>query len=353
MKFFGFDTAYKSLFDDTDDILDNNEIDNSDLYIDEEYIFETFTELYNNQDLLKYGMEKYPQFSKFKIQNINGTDYRFVDSLESPGHYTLGYPNNIKYSGPFSYIINSQELINFIMKYNIIIQCPISLNGSYGPMTKYNGHEIGYVTYIFDNINIPKNFFNNFSIHESLRHHNYSLPYFQFDLVFNNCNIITKEFEDLIGSIHHVYKQIKYINLNNVSTKALNIKIDDGLNIEITNCNQLINLNIIYKCYVEHNNTLVIKNCKSLRNVDIQDNSRYISLLKLKIDKCPNINKDTLILPNHNTKIYNIQLDNDKTKQRAIKFRGEVVKDFYTNGKGKDFKYRYYNIGPNPHMYWL
>ena len=51
MKRFGFDSAYKklyeSLFDDTDDILNNNEIDHSDLYIDDEYIFERFKELYN------------------------------------------------------------------------------------------------------------------------------------------------------------------------------------------------------------------------------------------------------------------------------------------------------------------
>ena len=50
MKRFGFDSAYKklyeSLFDDTDDILDNK-IDHSDLYIDDEYIFERFKELYN------------------------------------------------------------------------------------------------------------------------------------------------------------------------------------------------------------------------------------------------------------------------------------------------------------------
>ena len=120
------------------------------------------------------------------------------------------------------------------------------------------------------------------------------------------------------------------------------------------NCNQLTDLNLIYKCNnIVDYNSLVIKNCKSLKNVNIQDNSRYVSLLKLKIDKCPNINTDILILPNHNTKIYNVQLLNDKLKQRAIKFRGDIVEYFYKNGNGKDFKYKYYNIGPNPHIYWL
>ena len=51
MKRFGFDSVYiklyEWLFDDTDDILNNNETYLSHLYIDEEYIFERFKELYN------------------------------------------------------------------------------------------------------------------------------------------------------------------------------------------------------------------------------------------------------------------------------------------------------------------
>ena len=344
MKRFGFDSAYKklyeSLFDDTDDILNNNEIDLSDLYIDDEYIFERFKELYNEQDLSKYSIIEYPKFNNFNIQNINGIDYRFVDSVESCGHYTLGYPKSIKRSGVFSYIINSQELIDFIMKYNIIIQCPISLHGKY---------QESYITYIFDNINIPENFLNNFSLYKD----SYVVRAYTPGLIFNNCNLIENELEHLLSSTDFSYKRIKYVNLNKVTLKSLNITITQDFCFEIMNCNQLTDLNLIYKCNIVDDNSLVIKNCKALKNVNIQDNSKYVSLLKLKIDKCPNINTDTLILPNHNTKIYYVQLLNDKLKQRAIKFRGDIVEYFYKNGNGKDFKYKYYDIGPNPHMYWL
>lgn len=350
MKHFGFDNAYKlyeSLFDDTDDILNNNEIDHSDLFIDEEYIFERFTELYNEQDLSKYSIIKYPKFNKFKIQNINGIDYRFVNSVKSCGSYTLGYPKTVTHSGILSYIINSQELIDFIMKYNIIIQCPILFDDKYPE---------SYITYIFDNINIPQNFLNNFSLYKkSLQKDSYGIRAYTPGLIFNNCNIIEDELESLLNSdsTDFIYNRIKYVNLNKVPLKSLNITIAQDFTFEIMNCNQLTDLNIMYKCNIVDNNSLVVKNCKSLKNVNIQDNSKYVSLLKLKIDKCPNINTDTLILPNHNTKSYNVQLYNDKMKQRDIRFRGDIVKWFYQNGKGNDFKYKYYDIGPNPHMYWL
>ena len=68
-----------------------------------------------------------------------------------------------------------------------------------------------------------------------------------------------------------------------------------------------------------------------------------ITLSKLKIDKCPNINPETLMLPNYNTRNYNIQMLNDLDRLRTVSFRGEVVRYFYFVWH-KDYKNKWYDI---------
>ena len=345
MRKFGFDKSiYKclneSLFDDTDDILsDENNSNISDLYIDDEFLLERFNELYSKQNLGKYNLIEYPIFSKIETYNINGTDYKFITETTKDCHFLTGGPTGIKYSGYFSYIINTQELMDFINAYNIIIQYPVK-NIKYGVSN--------YITYILDNVTIPYNFLNNFHLYENeqVQQKSYSIG-----LVLNNCKVIENELTSLLESGNHNYLNIRYILLNKLNINSLNLNITYGYPLEITNCNQLTDLNINYNINNYTEGSLLIKSCKKLSNIEINDNSKMVQLLKLKIDKCPNINTDTLLLPNHNTKIYNTQLLNDKTKQRRIKFRGDIVKKFYTE-LHPDFKYKYYQAGYK-NMYWL
>lgn len=347
MKKFGFDKSiYKrlneSLFDDTDDILSNEDNKNniSDLYIDDEYLLEKFNELYSKQDLSKYNLIECPIFSKIETYNINGTDYKFITEISKESFYATGFPAGIKYTGYFSYIITTQELMDFMDTYNIIIQYPISFK---------NNINIDYITYIFNNITIPHNFLNNFHIYENkqVQQKSYSMG-----LVLNNCNVIQDELTSLLESGNHNYLNIKYVLLNKLNISSLDLShITYGYPLEITNCNKLTDLNITYNINNYTEASLLIKSCKTLTNIEINDNSKMVQLLKLKIDKCPSINTDTLILPNHNTRNYNAQLFNDKTKQRQIKFRGDIVKLFYTE-LHPDYKYKYYSTG-NKNMYWL
>lgn len=352
MKYFGFDKSiYKhineSLFDDTDDILSNDEDTNniSDLYIDDEYLLEKFNELYCKQNLSKYNLLEYPVFSKLETYNINGTDYKFITELSKDARYSTGSPTGIKYCSVGNYIINSQELMDFIHTYNIIIQYPYH--------DKYEN--TSYVTYIIDNINVPQDFFNNFYLYQdkNVKKKTYTYSIYSIGLILNNCKVIQDELEKILQSGDLSYLCIKYILLNKLNIKSLNLsQMIYGYPLEITNCNQLIDLNMNYNIFNYTDASLVIKNCKQLTNIQISENSKMIQLLKLKIDKCPNINTDTLILPNHNQRNYNVQLMNDKVKQRAIKFRGDIVKQFYTE-LHPDYKYKYLDYGPNMNMYWL
>ncbi len=346
MKKFSFDKSiYKclneSLFDDTDDILSNGNTNSiSDLYIDDDYLLEKFNELYSSQKLGKYNLLEYPVFSKIETYNINGTDYKFITEASKNGGYTTGYPTGLKYSGLFCYFITTQELMDFINTYNIIIQYPVD-DGKYDI---YN-----YITYILNDITIPHNFLNNFHLYE---HENVQQKSYSIGLILNNCKVIGHELISLLQSGNHNYLNIKYVLLNKLHINSLNLpNMTYGYPLEITNCNQLTDLNINYNINNYTEGSLLIKSCKKLSNIEINDNSKMVQLLKLKIDKCPNINTDTLILPNHNTKMYNAQLFNDKTKQRKIKFRGDIVKQFYTE-LHPDYKYKYYQSGYK-NMYWL
>lgn len=346
MKNFGFDKSIyrclnESLFDDTDDILSNENTNSiSDLYIDDDFLLQRFNELYSQQDLRKYNLIEYPIFSKIETYNINGTNYKFITETNKYAQYAVGYPTGIKYTGTFSYLITTQELMDFIDTYNIIIQYPVN-DIKYGVSS--------YITYILNDITIPYDFLNNFHLYENeqVKQKSYSIG-----LVLNNCKIIENELISLLESGNSNYLNIKYVLLNKLHVSSLNLlNITYGYPLEITNCNQLTDLNINYNINNYTEGSLLIKSCKKLSNVEINDNSKMVQLLKLKIDKCPNINTNTLILPNHNTTIYNAQLFNNKTKQRQIKFRGDIVKQFYTE-LHPDYKYKYYQVGYK-NMYWL
>lgn len=344
MKHFGFDESiYKhineSLFNDTDDILSNDEDTNniSDLYIDDDYLLERFNELYSKQNLGKYNLIEYPVFSKIETYNIDGTDYKFITETNKDARYATYAPTGIKYSGTFCYFITTQELMDFITIYNIIIQYPVK-NIKYGVSN--------YITYVLNDITISSNFLNNFYLYQNnqLKQKSYSIG-----LIVNNCKIIEDELISLLESGNHDYLNIRYVVLNKLHINSLHLSnMTYGYLLEITNCNQLTDLNINYNINNYTEGSLLIKSCKKLSNIKINDNSKMVQLLKLKIDKCTNINTDTLILPNHNTKMYNTQLLNDKTKQRKIKFRGNVVKEFYTE-LHPDYKYKY----GYKNMYWL
>lgn len=346
MRKYDFDKSiYKclneSLFDDTDDILsDENSSSISDLYIDDEFLLEKFNELYSQQNLGKYNLIEYPVFSKIETYNINGTNYKFITETSKDSRYAAAMPNGIKYSGYFVYFITTQELMNFMDTYNIIIQYPVR-DIKYGLSN--------YITYVLNDITIPHDFLNNFHLYQNdqVKQNSYSIG-----LILNNCKVIENELVSLLESGNHDYLNIKYVLLNKLHINSLNLpNMTYGYPLEITNCNQLTDLNINYNINNYTECSLLIKSCKKLSNIEINDNSKTVQLLKLKIDKCPNINTDTLILPNHNTKMYNTQLYNDKMKQRKIKFRGDIVKEFYTE-LHPDYKYKYYQAGYK-NMYWL
>ena len=77
----------------------------------------------------------------------------------------------------------------------------------------------------------------------------------------------------------------------------------------------------------------------------------------LDFEIAPKITKDLLLSKFSEETIFCHYLGINSISKKLIRNTTRNDKNptcgFYKNGNGKDFKCKYYNIGPNPHMYWL
>lgn len=346
MKQFNFDTAiYKilneSLFDDEDDELLSDEINLDKLFITKEYILEEFNTLYAESNKIvgkKYGCWKPHTFSDIKEKTYGSTKYYILDTIQERASY-VSMPKIKHYMGPII-IIGTQKLVNFMEDYNVIIHTPIIYADD-------NNDQIWSKTYIYENVTLSYAYIDNMSFLAKQDKNARELPY----LYFNNVKVVQQAFENLLSLPYDIIKPYEIYCNKGLGITELNIHTYQALKITIQNDPTLKKFNAIYENATwQYDGKIVLQNCKSLRDVDIEEKSDMITLSKLKIDKCPNINPKTLMLPNHNTRNYNIQMLNDLDRLRTVSFRGEVVRYFYFVWH-KDYKNKWYDSKPYLNMY--
>lgn len=342
MKYFHFDESiYKKLneniFD--DDIINDSDYNISNKLMDKEEVLKIFNILYEESTKLvgrKYGCMKPCTFGNIKEIEFNGSNYYVIDMLKEPAMYVT-LPKLKRYAGPVT-IIASQALVDFMENNNILVHTPVACIN--------NSDVWNYKTYIYENVTLSKPYIENMSIIGKLGIREFSYIY------FNNVKLDKNAFEEYLNLPNKIVNIQQIFCNNGIGISDLNIHISTPLELTIQNDKTLKNFSAVYENKTNnYNGKIVLQNCPNLTNVNIQDKSSFITLCKLKIDKCPNIDTKTLMLPNHNTKSFNIQLFNDISLLKSISYRGDVITWFYFNSPYKNYKYKYYNSKPYLSLY--
>lgn len=349
MKPYNFDiSVYNKLQESLFDIFDNteNEEDINDDCIQEITsadisILYKLNELYNKQQgNKKYGILQPIKFSKITHKTINGIDYKLITEIESlPSYICITAKHIKKYSG-IIHIISSQELLNYILQEHIILQTKYTIKED------ADNYNYATCTVIFDSVTVPQEYFNSILLFKDI----YPECLLGITYYFNNTSIDIQGLQDILN-VEYIYIYDLYFNNGFKQNKKVILQINRGVNITIENEKELKTLNIIYKSISYYNNaSLYIKKCNSIENLSIKEISEKITLKKLRIQSCPNINKDTLILPCHNTMQYIQELNANKRAAKDITFRGDIVEWFYRySEKGSFYKYPKHYIY---YMYW-
>lgn len=339
MKQFTFDRAiYKKLNesvfdDDDDDLLNDDDYNVLDKLLTNDDILDLFNKFYeqsSNAIGKAYGCWSPLKFANIKDININGITYKLITKIEKRASYVT-YPKIKNYVGPII-LIGSQELVDFMEKYNILIHIPMEYEDDEFYLTK---------TYVYENVTLSSNYIQNMYIAGKHNEDEFKeIP----TLLFKNSKVDTNAIQTYLNQPFNVVYFGNITSINGFGCTSLNMDVQQSIQLTIENDNVLKNFRITYNNKLAHyNGKLQLINCRKLTNVHIEEHSDFISLNKLKIDKCPNINLETLMLPNHNTRSYNIQLLNDLDRLKAINFRGPLVTWFYYNSEHKDYKNKWYD----------
>lgn len=346
MKQFNFDKAiYKrlneSLFDEEDNDLLSDEIRISNKLLTKEDILEEFNNLYTESNKIigkKYGCWKPHTFSNIKEKSYDGKQYYIVDTIQERASY-VSLPKLKHYMGPVI-IVGTQELIDYMEEHNVLIHTPI--------IYVDDDNEIMWSkTYIYENVTLSQTYIDNMSLIAKNDEDARELPY----LYFNNVKVNQQSFENYLSLPYDIIKPYEIICTKGLGITELNIHTYQALKLTIQNDSTLKKFSAIYEnSSWYYDGKIVLQNCKSLREVNIEEKSDMITLSKLKIDKCPNISPAKLMLPNHNTRNYNIQMLNDLDRLKAVSFRGEFVTYFYFV-LHQDYKNKWYDSKPYLNMY--
>lgn len=319
--------------------LEDDDEDDSEFVInsklDDKTLLKMFNELYNAQFNIfkKYKISSGQIFDNVTNITKNGVTYRVIDSIQER-HQKSGKSISSALPGyNMFYFISSQKLINFMEINHIIIgTCPTKFDEDFVSKTP---------NIIFDSVKIPEDFL------EELCNIKFDNIIYNVNFYFNNCNISNECINKLLCIDTH-YLYIQSITLNKCNDITLiSAILKEKFALYIISCD---NLKDIWLSYVIEDRSmsdciLSIKKLNNLTNLYVTEQSKFISLLKFNILDCPNINKGTLVLPNHNVKTYNMQIFNDKSNiLKKICFRGDAISWFYHDTeKGKSYRYKYLN----------
>lgn len=328
------------------DLEDDDNDDDSDFIInsklDDKTLLKMFNELYNAQSNVfrKYKISSDQIFDNVTNVTKNGVTYRVIDSIQKR-HQKSGKSISSALPGyHMFYFISSQELISFMEINHIIIgTCPTKIKDlSTNPFDEEFVSKTPNI--IFDSVKIPDDFLEKLC---SIKFDTFDVIY-NVSFYFNNCNISNECINKLL-CIDVDYLYIQNITLNKCNDITLiSAILKEKIGLYIISCDNLKDIWLSYGAKSSFSDgVLSIKKCNNLTDLYVTEQSRTIALLKFNISDCPNINKDTLVLPNHNVKTYNMQIFNDKTNiLRKICFRGDVISWFYHDTeKGRSYRYKY------------